>query len=488
MVKVYYSEFAAYPVEWLENQIKNNQIAGGRVDGRSIKLVSARELEGYKRCHFFAGPGSWEVALQQAGWPEDEEVWTGSCPCQSFSVAGKGKGVHDDRHLWPDFSRLIKARKPKNIFGEQVAGRKVTGKLWNPKAFERLKPEDRGKAEDADRDAWFNHVQNDLEGIGYVVGHCVFPACGVGSPMLRQRLYWFARLLDDPESQRREVCDTTDDGKANAPIGSFANAGHCGTDERGSNARYVGDDTGGRRREEQSHAGGMREGTRPTKNETGGSRSGGAAIELVHAEKHGKGPLDRQPGSGIRQKKQAGGFGVSGGVADVLSDKEHQKFKRSEEAQRGRGADKPSGCGMVGGLEHPEGERRERHQGCERQKGCRAEHAGCANRPGPTNGEWGAADWIRCRDIDKKTGRNIWRPVESGSSPLAHAIPYRASKIRAGLEFLGLGAKDFQRVLRESKAILSEARRSRNEQLKVYGNMIVIPQAVEFIRACMEEL
>lgn len=69
------------------------------------------------------GSGGWSYALQLAGWPEDEPVWTGSCPCQPFSAAGKGKGTDDERHLWPEFFRLICELKPAIVFGEQVASK-----------------------------------------------------------------------------------------------------------------------------------------------------------------------------------------------------------------------------------------------------------------------------------------------------------------------------------------------------------------------------
>jgi hypothetical protein len=48
-------------------------------------------------------------------------LWTGSCPCQPFSVSGKQQGFDDPRHLWPEFKRLIAERQPSVVFGEQSA-------------------------------------------------------------------------------------------------------------------------------------------------------------------------------------------------------------------------------------------------------------------------------------------------------------------------------------------------------------------------------
>ena len=98
------------------------------IDTRSIEFVKGSDLANYDQCHFFAGIGGWPLALEIAGWPNDARVWTGSCPCQPFSQAGKRKGTADERHLWPEWFRLIKECLPPVIFGEQVSSAEAIGK------------------------------------------------------------------------------------------------------------------------------------------------------------------------------------------------------------------------------------------------------------------------------------------------------------------------------------------------------------------------
>ena len=160
----YYNEFEPYAAQWLRNLIDAGHIARGDVDDRSITEVSPDDLKGYKQAHFFAGIGGWSLALRLAGWPDDRPVWTGSCPCQPFSVAGKQGGADDERHLWPAFFALISERKPATVFGEQVASK--------------------------DGRAWLSAVRLDLEAAGYACGAADLCAAGVGAPHVRQRLFW----------------------------------------------------------------------------------------------------------------------------------------------------------------------------------------------------------------------------------------------------------------------------------------------------------
>jgi DNA (cytosine-5)-methyltransferase 1 len=124
----YYNENEPYAAQWLRNLIAAGHIAPGDVDDRSILEVKADDVRGYTQCHFFAGIGVWSYALRLAGWPDDRPVWTGSCPCQPFSVAGKRAAHADERHLWPAWFALIRECRPVTVLGEQVSGK--IGLAW----------------------------------------------------------------------------------------------------------------------------------------------------------------------------------------------------------------------------------------------------------------------------------------------------------------------------------------------------------------------
>ena len=165
----YYNEFDPFAAAWLRELIKDGLIADGEVDDRSITEVASSDLKGFKQCHFFAGIGGWSMALKLASWPDDRPVWTGSPPCQPFSVAGNQKGTSDERHLWPVFFDLITKQKPPTVFGEQVAASIKT--------------------------SWFDDLQSDLEAEDYASAMVVLPACSVGSPHKRDRLFFVADSL-----------------------------------------------------------------------------------------------------------------------------------------------------------------------------------------------------------------------------------------------------------------------------------------------------
>lgn len=162
----YYNEIDPFAADRLRAHIAAGRIMPGEVDERSIEDVAPDDLRGFVQVHFFAGIGVWPYALRRAGWSGTRPVWTGSCPCQPFSTAGKGDGFADERHLWPAMHWLVGQRRPVVVFGEQSAS--------------------------AHANDWVDLVQADVEALGYAFGACAFPAASVGAPNIRDRAYWVA--------------------------------------------------------------------------------------------------------------------------------------------------------------------------------------------------------------------------------------------------------------------------------------------------------
>ena len=194
-----YNENEPFAIRWLEQLQERNLIPGGPIDGRSITELHPEDCE--PTSHFFAGIGGWAYALQLAGWDPARDVWTGSCPCQPFSIAGKGTGTSDKRHLWPIWRELIAECRPSVIFGEQTSS-----KLGRE---------------------WLSGVRSDLEALGYAVGAADLCAASVNAPHRRQRLYWVAHTdsvgrgrgseEDNPSVQRQiQIARSSANGRDSA--------------------------------------------------------------------------------------------------------------------------------------------------------------------------------------------------------------------------------------------------------------------------------
>jgi DNA (cytosine-5)-methyltransferase 1 len=202
----YYNENDPHAAAWLRELIRSGHLPNGIVDDRSICDVQPCEIAGFTQCHFFAGIGGWSLALRLAGWPDDQPVWTGSCPCQPFSTAGKMRGEADERHLWSVFRQLVSVRKPATVFGEQVASH--LGRQWLAGVFV------------------------DLERMGYRPAGADLCAASVGAPHIRQRLFWVA---DAGGEQRRlsneqgsALLEAGGSGKASGMADSECDAGESG--------------------------------------------------------------------------------------------------------------------------------------------------------------------------------------------------------------------------------------------------------------------
>ena len=370
-LRAYYNEIDPYAAQWIRDLMAEGWITKGDVDERSIEDVRPNDLAGYDRLHFFAGIAVWDYALNQAGWGRSE-IWTGSCPCQPFSAAGKGAGFADERHLWPHFHWLIEQCRPPIVLGEQVASK--------------------------DGLAWLDLVSADLEGSGYTSGAVDTCAAGFGAPHIRQRLYWVGHAIgarleghaghgDDAAGWSLAAGSTAEAGDAGGMADARRALGQRGPDTEGLDGadprlgfQGASDD------QSRGAVGGMADTDR------GLSQQGGS---VVRGWPDGS---DAQPRPGL------GGGGVLGGWADTNN---VERGRRAEDAKgqfdretsrRDEGNCKPAGR-SVRGIQ------------------------GCADT-GPTNGFWRDADWLYCRD-----GR--WRPVGPGASPLVDGAPARVGRLRA---------------------------------------------------------
>jgi DNA (cytosine-5)-methyltransferase 1 len=167
-VSAYYNEHDKFAAAWLRELIADGLIAPGEVDERDIQDVTPNELRSFRQVHLFAGIGIWSAACAGAGWPDDREAWTVSCPCQPFSAAGQRAGFADERHLWPSAYHLIGQCRPPVVFGEQSSSK--------------------------DGLAWFDLVSADMEAADYAGGALDLCSAGFGAPNIRQRNYfvWLA--------------------------------------------------------------------------------------------------------------------------------------------------------------------------------------------------------------------------------------------------------------------------------------------------------
>ena len=102
-------------------------------------------------------------------WRGRVDVLSGGFPCQPYSSAGKRLGKDDERHLWPEMRRIISEVAPGYVVGENVRG--LTN--WNGGVV-------------------FEEVCLDLEAEGYTVWTGILPACGVGAPHRRDRIWFVA--------------------------------------------------------------------------------------------------------------------------------------------------------------------------------------------------------------------------------------------------------------------------------------------------------
>lgn len=354
----YYNEWDAKTAAWLRELIRRGHLPDGIVDERSITEVAPEDLRGFRQWHFFAGIGGWPLALKLAGWPAYAPVCTGSPPCQPFSVAGKRGGRDDSRHLAPAFLDLIAELRPPAIFGEQVSA--------------------------AIKELWLDALFVELEDEGYACGSAVLPACSVGAPHKRDRLFFgaidLADLVSDGLERRLRGWADKEWQIIRRPAGRGGAAGDL------SNAEHL-------------------QRSQPMSGLRAGWMVPGGRDEEAHPPAGHRGDGGLANGDDDRQQSGTRGGGRSGPSGSV-----DDPGRRGSSRQLPDTAD---GTGLAGIEGAAIGELPEGH----------GEVYACPRLPDQDHGAWSNADWLLCRDGN-------FRPVESGTFPLANGVPARVVRLR----------------------------------------------------------
>lgn len=132
-------------------------------------------------------------------WRGRIDVLTGGFPCQPFSLAGQRRGADDDRYLWPQMLRAIREIQPAWVVGENVAGI-LTMVQPGEEVEVGSQPSLFGEADRKRvllrQEYVVETICRDLEREGYAVQPFVIPACAVGAPHRRDRVWFVAHRAD----------------------------------------------------------------------------------------------------------------------------------------------------------------------------------------------------------------------------------------------------------------------------------------------------
>ncbi len=128
-------------------------------------------------------------------WRGKIDVLSGGFPCQPFSLAGQRKGADDNRYLWPEMLRVIREILPRWVVGENVAGILTMVQLGAEVEVggqASLFGEDYRKRVLHRQEYVIETICRDLECEGYAVQPLLIPACAVGAPHRRDRIWFIA--------------------------------------------------------------------------------------------------------------------------------------------------------------------------------------------------------------------------------------------------------------------------------------------------------
>ena len=407
----YLNEWDPKTAAWLRELMRRGHLPDGIVDERSITEVSPDDLKGFTQWHFFAGIGGWPLALKLAGWPVSAPVCTGSPPCQPFSVAGKRGGRDDSRHLAPAFLDLIAELRPPVIFSEQVSA--------------------------AIKELWLDALFVELEEEGYTCASAVLPACSVGAPHKRDRLFMgaidLANLVSDGLERRLPGWTDAQWQAVRGPSGRGGAAGDLSDAEHQQRPQSLsglcgsGLVPGGRDEEAYPPAGRSGDGDLCRFCDGAGWFYGDRDLGPCVCVDDGDVRRHDQPENEIRAGRNAViAAGINGALAHGDDDRQRAGTRGGGGSGKPESVNDPGRCGSscelpdaadgagLSGVEGPAvGEFPEGN----------GEVYACTRLPDQGHGAWSNADWLLCRDGN-------FRPVESGTFPLAARVPARVVRLR----------------------------------------------------------
>ena len=151
-----------------------------------------------------------ELSSRFGNWREGGTVLVAGFPCQPFSCAGKRLGAEDDRYLWDEVKRILAEVKPDWFIGENVAGilsMVLPGNEVKVASYEDIAGESYEEVE-VRQQSVVERICLDLESIGYSVVPFVIPACAVGAPHRRDRIWFIAHRDSDRcrDGENPNVC------------------------------------------------------------------------------------------------------------------------------------------------------------------------------------------------------------------------------------------------------------------------------------------
>ena len=356
---------------------------------------------------------------------ESPDIITGGFPCQPFSVAGKQKGTSDNRHLWPEMFRIIKAFKPRFVIGENVRG------IIN--------------IQDG---VVFEAVCTDLESEGYEVQPFIIPAAGVGAPHRRERVWIIAireeSMVNSDNIRFEQHIETEEEASRRRSSATFESTGDVpNTNESNSRERKVSRDIDNEgRRASETRGESLQSEDRQTRTDNLGS--GSEDVENARRTLRQGTELRKENEDEIRKEdaniNQRSSRSSESDVADTNINGE--KWNQPEDRQRSRTqqsgedvADSESFSSDVGGRgeyqEERDGQRKIRGEGSEDVAD--TERIGQSRSRKPIGSSDTETNQIRqtSRSNDGSQGTQGWWESEPDVGRVAHGVSGRVHRLRA---------------------------------------------------------